>query len=61
MTCAADLSTMTESEAHAACESLRQLLRIVPLTSEPAARGATSSPCEGFAPAGADDHLEVIL
>lgn len=31
MSCAADLSTMTDAEAHAACEALRSFLRIVPL------------------------------
>ena len=60
MTCAADLSTMTESEAHAACESLRQLLRIVPLTPEPTYRGETSSPCDS-ADVGSGDHLEMIV
>lgn len=42
MTCPADLSTMTEADAHAACEALRTFLRIVPFTPEPAGEGADS-------------------
>lgn len=60
MSCPADLSTMTDAEAHAACEALRSFLRIVPLSMpEPAERGVNPSPF-GSAPAGEGTTTEVI-
>jgi hypothetical protein len=57
MSCAADLSTMTDVEAHAACEALRSFLRIVPLSSSPV--GGFTPPTPGL-PAGDGDLSEVI-
>lgn len=44
MSCAADLSTMTDAEAHAACEQLRKLLLIRRLETFPATPAATDFP-----------------
>lgn len=59
MSCAADLSTMTDAEAHAACEALRSFLRIVPLSLSSSPVGGFTPPTPGL-PAGDGDLSEVI-
>lgn len=45
MTCTADLSTMTDAEAHEACEALRKLLCIRRIETSPATPAADTNPC----------------